>query len=128
MRHLRSLNRKAARIAAFSGGDVHAQAQAYPFGCTTIFSPGWKTDSAGGTSGPCAPIDLVGRRSSRQQELKLEPRRWLTGVRIDGKRPYVGGAGERWDAHSTDTLVKPRTTEFPGDIPAGPIAVESGPM
>jgi len=57
MGHLRPLNRKAQRIAAFAAGDVHAQAQTYPFGCTTIFSPGWETDSAGGTSGLCAPIE-----------------------------------------------------------------------
>jgi hypothetical protein len=73
-------------------------------------------------------IDLVARRIVRQKELKLEPRRWLTGVSVDGKRLYVGGAGERWDVYSTESLEKLRTVEFPGDITSGPIAVESGPL
>lgn len=28
-----------------------------PFGCTLIFSPGWETDSGGGTAGLCQPVE-----------------------------------------------------------------------
>lgn len=28
-----------------------------PLGCTLIFSPGWETDSSGGTAGLCQPVE-----------------------------------------------------------------------
>lgn len=28
-----------------------------PFGCTLMFSPGWETDSGGGTAGLCQPVE-----------------------------------------------------------------------
>ena len=29
----------------------------YPYGCTTIFAPGWEVDSSNGTNGLCQPIE-----------------------------------------------------------------------
>jgi len=29
----------------------------YPYGCTTVFAPGWEVDSANGTHGLCQPIE-----------------------------------------------------------------------
>src|ERR1700684_4152721 len=64
MKHLRAVNQKAQHIErnaealkedivalqapGSSGPKVHV-----PMGCTIIFSPGWETDSAGGTAGLC---------------------------------------------------------------------------
>jgi len=67
MKHLRAVNQKAQRIERHAealkedivalqspGGPppVHV-----PMGCTIIFSPGWETDSAGGTAGLCQPVE-----------------------------------------------------------------------
>ena len=72
MKHLRSINRKAARIAehvdANSGkADVVALQQRppqqpstaphIPLGCTLVFSPGWEADRSGGTAGLCTPVE-----------------------------------------------------------------------
>ena len=67
MKHLRPLNRKAARIAGqlrAPDEDVVALQNSQPapkphipMGCTLSFSPGWETDSAGGTSGLCQPVE-----------------------------------------------------------------------
>ena len=66
MKHLRSVNRKAQRIArsADPQNDVVAlqapppQAQPHiPLGCTLIFSPGWEADRNGGTAGLCQPVE-----------------------------------------------------------------------
>jgi hypothetical protein len=68
MKHLRSVNRKAQRIArsADSHNDVVAlqgppqQQQPtphIPLGCTLIFSPGWEADRNGGTAGLCTPVE-----------------------------------------------------------------------
>lgn len=29
----------------------------YPYGCTTVFAPGWEVDSSNGTHGLCQPIE-----------------------------------------------------------------------
>jgi quinohemoprotein amine dehydrogenase gamma subunit len=66
MKHLRSVNRKAQRIArtADPRNDVVAlQGPAptpqphIPLGCTLIFSPGWEADQNGGTAGLCTPVE-----------------------------------------------------------------------
>ena len=64
MNHVTPLNHKAQRIAAMV---AQASARAlvvqdpaptqYPFGCSTVFAPGWEVDSAGGTNGLCQPIE-----------------------------------------------------------------------
>ncbi len=58
MKHLKARNLKARRISILVGD--HAQAHALadpPFGCTTIFAPGWEVDSSGATHGLCTPIE-----------------------------------------------------------------------
>ena len=65
MKHLRPVNRKAARIdetASLMEEDVVAlQQQApkphVPMGCTLSFSPGWEVDAGGGTAGLCQPVE-----------------------------------------------------------------------
>jgi Quinohemoprotein amine dehydrogenase, gamma subunit len=71
MKHLRSINRKAARIEGYDPeADVFALQQRggggpggqptephIPLGCTFLFSPGWETDSTGGTAGLCQPVE-----------------------------------------------------------------------
>jgi hypothetical protein len=68
MKHLKAVNRKARRVDEFIAseyGDVKALQQPppqpprphYPLGCSLVFSPGWETDSAGGTAGLCQPVE-----------------------------------------------------------------------
>jgi len=68
MKHMKAINRKARRVEEFIAseyGDVHALAQQgpppqrphFPMGCSLVFSPGWETDSAGGTAGLCQPVE-----------------------------------------------------------------------
>lgn len=65
MRHMRSLNKKAARIDDFVSsqiGDVVAlqgpSARPHiPMGCSIMFTPGWEVDAAGGTAGLCQPVE-----------------------------------------------------------------------
>ncbi len=67
MKHLTSINSKAERIEKQTGGEVVALQQGppqqpppqphIPLGCTLIFSPGWETDSSGGTAGLCQPVE-----------------------------------------------------------------------
>ncbi len=67
MKHLTSINSKAARIekqqlsddvVALQQGPPQQPAQPHiPLGCTMIFSPGWETDSSGGTAGLCTPVE-----------------------------------------------------------------------
>lgn len=66
MSHVRPLNKKAARILQMtsetSQADVVALQQPtpgphFPLGCSLVFSPGWETDSSGGTAGLCQPVE-----------------------------------------------------------------------
>ena len=68
MKHLRAVNRKAARVeewlAAEYGDVVGLQQQGpqpprphYPMGCSLVFSPGWEVDASGGTAGLCQPVE-----------------------------------------------------------------------
>jgi hypothetical protein len=82
MKHLKSINQKAARVqqfversdaaaapAALGGdGDVVAlqrggppqqpeQPAHLPLGCSLVFSPGWEADRTGGTAGLCQPVE-----------------------------------------------------------------------
>ena len=74
MKHLRAVNKKAARIDAQvsmmkedvvglqnagNGGNGQAPQQRphVPMGCALAFSPGWEVDSAGGTAGLCQPVE-----------------------------------------------------------------------
>ena len=73
MKHLTSINRKAARVEEQAGldgpaeGDVVALQQRPPqqpenqahfmLGCTLVFSPGWEADHNGGTAGLCQPVE-----------------------------------------------------------------------
>jgi hypothetical protein len=73
MKHLRSVNRKAHRIARTENDQRIAQsaendvvalqspptpaAPHIPLGCTLIFSPGWEADHNGGTAGLCTPVE-----------------------------------------------------------------------
>lgn len=72
MKHLRAINAKAQRIqehiqgcaepesdivALQSGQSTAPKPPHVPAGCTTIFSPGWEVDSAGGTAGLCQPVE-----------------------------------------------------------------------
>jgi hypothetical protein len=74
VKHIRAVNDKARRIenyvavnaaAANAGGEEHdvvaLQSQPpgphIPLGCTFLFSPGWETDSRGGTAGLCQPVE-----------------------------------------------------------------------
>jgi hypothetical protein len=72
MKHLTAINAKARRIEAHAaeegekgapeGHDVvglegQPQQPNIPLGCTFLFSPGWETDSSGGTAGLCQPVE-----------------------------------------------------------------------
>ena len=61
MKHIKAVNRKARMIERMVGpgpGAAHALADPDPpFGCTTIFAPGWEVDQGGGTYGLCTPIE-----------------------------------------------------------------------
>ena len=67
MKHLRSVNRKAGRIAheaevkhdvvALQGPPQPAAAPHIPLGCSLVFYPGWEVDQAGGTAGLCQPVE-----------------------------------------------------------------------
>ena len=58
-------NRKARQLAAMvlaARGEARALTQdppptQYPYGCTTVFAPGWEVDSGNGTHGLCQPIE-----------------------------------------------------------------------
>jgi len=58
-------NQKARQLAAMvlaQRGEARALTQdppptQYPYGCTTIFAPGWEVDSGNGTHGLCQPIE-----------------------------------------------------------------------
>jgi hypothetical protein len=74
MKHLKSVNRKAAMMEQYlepkgdaPGGDVVAlqqgppqqpqQSPHFPLGCSLQFDPGWEVDSSGGTAGLCQPVE-----------------------------------------------------------------------
>lgn len=78
MKHIRSINSKAKRIEAYvaqvnaanaASGEATADEHdvvamqmvptgpLIPLGCTFLFSPGWETDSRGGTAGLCQPVE-----------------------------------------------------------------------
>ena len=66
MKHLTALNKKARRLetlVAQTEDSVRAMTDPwpppteYPFGCSTVFSPGWEVDSSGGTDRLCQPIE-----------------------------------------------------------------------
>lgn len=70
MKHLRAMNKKAARIGemidALEGDVVALQQQQppaqpqrphVPMGCTLSFSPGWEVDAGGGAAGLCQPAE-----------------------------------------------------------------------
>ncbi len=65
MKHLRAINKKAARIVEqraeekndIVGMQQPAQQPHVPMGCYIVFSPGWEVDSAGGTAGLCQPVE-----------------------------------------------------------------------
>lgn len=62
MKHLKPINRKAEALVEWleeQGGEVRALQQSahYPVGCTTVFTPGWEVDAAGGTAGLCQPVE-----------------------------------------------------------------------
>jgi hypothetical protein len=81
VKHIRSINSKAKRIEAYvanvnaaeaaSAGGAAGEADDHdvvalqagpmgpfiPLGCTFLFSPGWETDSRGGTAGLCQPVE-----------------------------------------------------------------------
>lgn len=70
MKHLRSVNRKAARIGQHLEPDVVGlqqrggggpggppQGPHIPLGCSLVFSPGWEADMTGGTAGLCSPVE-----------------------------------------------------------------------
>jgi hypothetical protein len=63
--HLKALNQKAHRVVEYANAkkkDVVGLQQPpvtahFPLGCSLVFSPGWETDSAGGTAGLCQPVE-----------------------------------------------------------------------
>ena len=66
MKHMRALNKKAARIDNYVSSrnedvvalqDHSAQRPHVPMGCALMFSPGWEVDAAGGTAGLCQPVE-----------------------------------------------------------------------
>lgn len=75
MKHIKAINGKARRIEAQlqaeagrvadlpEGHEVvglqsgNTEGPHIPLGCTFLFSPGWETDSRGGTAGLCAPVE-----------------------------------------------------------------------
>ena len=71
MKHLKSINQKAARIqrtneaaandalndvVALQGPAPQAGPH-FPLGCSLMFSPGWEADMNGGTAGLCQPVE-----------------------------------------------------------------------
>ena len=112
MRHLKAINRKARRVDEFIAseyGDVHALAGQqgppqpprphYPLGCSLVFSPGWETDSAGGTAGLCQPVErdrllynlLLARAGARslQQLSRLDEQMRQRDERLAQHRPRL---------------------------------------
>jgi len=66
VRHLKAINRKAARVVEHveaQKNDVVALqrvpqlAPHFPIGCSLVFSPGWEADQNGGTAGLCQPVE-----------------------------------------------------------------------
>ena len=80
MRRIKAINQKAARIEQYVAqtrpvpvspdtGEIEDELEVVglesgqpsgpeiPFGCTLMFSPGWETDSGGGTAGLCQPVE-----------------------------------------------------------------------
>ena len=70
MKHLKSVNQKAARVEQSvgeqHGHDVVALQQGgtplrpdahIPLGCSFVFFPGWEADLDGGTAGLCSPVE-----------------------------------------------------------------------
>ena len=76
MKHLKSINQKAARVerhvtqqaqtqgehdvVALQRGSPPQQPNAaphIPLGCSLVFSPGWEADRTGGTAGLCQPVE-----------------------------------------------------------------------
>ena len=86
MKHVRAINRKAARIEHQGRAETEAAANGagadstngangaaaaaekdvvglesrgphIPLGCSLVFSPGWEADSSGGTAGLCQPVE-----------------------------------------------------------------------
>jgi hypothetical protein len=73
MKHLKPINRKAARIESLvqtaarpeAAKDVIALQQGppqqpephIPHGCSLVFAPGWEADRNGGTAGLCQPVE-----------------------------------------------------------------------
>jgi hypothetical protein len=72
MKHMRALNRKAARISDYVAAQTTPAAPDVvglqdprpsqtrphiPAGCALMFSPGWEVDAAGGTAGLCQPVE-----------------------------------------------------------------------
>jgi len=72
MKHMKAVNVKARRIEQYmEGGPSPELPEGHevvglesppdrpniPLGCTFIFSPGWETDSSGGTAGLCQPVE-----------------------------------------------------------------------
>ncbi|KJS38160.1 MAG: quinohemoprotein amine dehydrogenase [Rhodospirillaceae bacterium BRH_c57] len=64
MKHLKSINAKAERLAqAADGGDTEVvMMQTVVAGCTATFDPGWEVDPFGGVAALCQPMeaDLYG--------------------------------------------------------------------
>ena len=77
MKHLKPINRKAARVETVTARPEGAQDKAatkdvvalqqggppqqpephIPHGCSLVFSPGWEADRNGGTAGLCQPVE-----------------------------------------------------------------------
>ena len=68
MKHLKSVNRQAARIEAVTSpqddvvalqrnNNLQPSNPHFPLGCSLIFSPGWEADRTGGTAGLCQPVE-----------------------------------------------------------------------
>ena len=67
MKHMRPLNKKAARIDDYVVARVDdvvamqdhppTQRPHVPMACSLMFSPGWEVDAAGGTAGLCQPVE-----------------------------------------------------------------------
>ena len=66
MKHLKAVNRKAARVERApteqrrrraAARPACAQLPHIPIGCSLVFSPGWEADRTGGTAGLCQPVE-----------------------------------------------------------------------
>ena len=84
MKHIKAINRKAARIEHYGRAETEGRAMPdgnaalstdseapegaadvvglesgphIPMGCSLVFSPGWEADSSGGTAGLCQPVE-----------------------------------------------------------------------